>query len=135
MTRLQDLYQTADRLGLQVFCFPLRSSTAISTPDGYIGMDVSKLKTGAEELVCLAHEMGHCATGSFYTMDSSLIQRARCEQKADRWAIRRLVSLRELKSALRRGLTRPDELADYFSVPEEFLRKSLEYYRNAKGAI
>lgn len=135
MTRLQELYRTADGLGLQVYCFPLRGSTAISTPDGYIGIDVSKVKTGAEELVCLAHEMGHCATGSFYTLDSSCVQRARCEQKADRWAIQRLVPLRELKRALRRGITRPDELAEHFSVPEEFLKKCLAYYRDAKNAL
>ena len=100
MTRLQDLYRTADRLGLQVCCFPLHNSPAISSPDGCIGLDKEKLPTSAEELACLAHEMGHCVTGGFYTMESSMIQRARCEQRAERWAIRRLVPLPELKRAL-----------------------------------
>ena len=87
MARLQDLYRTADRLGLQVCCFPLHNSPAISSPDGCIGLDKEKLPTSAEELACLAHEMGHCVTGGFYTMESSMIQRARCEQRAERWAI------------------------------------------------
>lgn len=135
MTRLQDLYRTADRLGLQVCCFPLHNSPAISSPDGCIGLDKEKLPTSAEELACLAHEMGHCVTGGFYTMESSMIQRARCEQRAERWAIRRLVPLPELKRVLKRGITRPDELAEHFCVTEEFLRKSLRYYKEARNAL
>ncbi len=134
MTRLQRLYDTADRLGLQICYFPMQNSTAISTPDGFIGMDVDKLENSAGELVCLAHEMGHCMTGSFYTLDSDLHQRRRCEERADRWAICRLVPLNELKTALKQGLP-PHELAELFGVSEEFLTKCLRYYREAKGAI
>ena len=79
--------------------------------------------------------MGHCVTGGFYTMESSTIQRARCEQRAERWAIRRPVPLPELKRALKRGITRPDELAEHFCVTEEFLRKSLRYYKEARNAL
>ena len=122
MTPLQRLYRTADGLGLQICYFPMRQSAAISTPDGFIGMDVDKLDTSAGELVCLAHEMGHCLTGSFYTTDRDLILRRRCEERADRWAIRQLVPLEELKRAMEAGLP-PHELAEYFGVPEPFLEK------------
>ena len=135
MTPLQKLYETADGQGLQVCYFPMRQSCALSTPDGFIGMDVDKLENSAGELVCLAHEMGHCLTGSFYTTDSDACQRRRCEERADRWAIRRLVPLEDLQHALAAGLTRPFELAEYFSVPEEFLQKCLRYYRDACGAL
>lgn len=135
MTRLQGLYETADGLGLQICYFPMGQITAISTPDGFIGMDVDKLENAAEETVCLAHEMGHWMTGSFYTVDSGLCQRRRCEERADRWAIGRLVPLEELKRALKSGLTRPDELAEHFGVPEAFLRKCVQYYKEAKGAL
>ena len=135
MTRLQGLYETADGLGLQICYFPMGQITAISTPDGFIGMDVDKLENTAEEAVCLAHEMGHCLTGSFYTVESSLCQRRRCEERADRWAMGRLVPLEELKKALESGLTRPDELAEHFGVPEPFLCKCVQYYKEAKGAL
>ncbi len=134
MTTLQRLYDTADRLGLQICCFPMQSNTAISTPDGFIGMDVDKIDTSAGELVVLAHEMGHCLTGSFYTLDSDLCQRQRCEERADRWAIGRLVPLSELKAALDQGMP-PHELAEHFGVPEAFLEKCLRYYHEAKGEI
>lgn len=135
MTRLQGLYETADGLGLQICYFPMGQLTAISTPDGFIGMDVDKLENAAEEAVCLAHEMGHCLTGSFYTVESSLCQQRRCEERADRWAMGRLVPLEELKGLLECGVTRPDELAEHFGVPEQFLRKCVQFYKEAKGAL
>lgn len=134
MTRLQRLYETADGLGLQICYFPLSRNTAVSTPDGFIGMDTDKLEDSAGELECLAHEMGHCLTGSFYTLDSDICQRRRCEERADRWAIQQLVPLAELKRALRRGLP-PHELAEQFGVTLPFLEKCLRYYRDAKGAL
>ena len=135
MTRLQGLYETADGLGLQICYFPMGQITAISTPDGFIGMDVDKLENTAEETVCLAHEMGHCLTGSFYTVESSLCQQRRCEERADRWAMGRLVPLEELKGLLKCGVTCPDELAEHFGVPEQFLRKCVQFYKEAKGAL
>ena len=104
MTHLQRLYETADGLGLQICYFPMENNTVISTPDGFIGMDVDRLENSAGELECLAHEMGHCITGSFYTLDSDLYQRRRCEERADRWAMERLVPLKDLKRALAMGL-------------------------------
>ena len=135
MTRLQGLYETADGLGLQICYFPMEQLTAISTPDGFIGMDVDKLEDSARETVCLAHEMGHCLTGSFYTVDSNLCQQRRCEERADRWAMGQLVPLEELKRLLESGVTRPDELAEHFGVPEQFLRKCVQFYKEAKGAL
>ena len=134
MTHLQRLYETADGLGLQICYFPMENNTAISTPDGFIGMDVDRLEDSAGELVCLAHEMGHCLTGSFYTLDSDHHQRQRCEERADRWAMETLVPLNDLKRALEMGL-RHHELAELFGVTEEFLEKCLWYYREAKGEI
>ena len=135
MTQLQCLYETADGLGLQICYFPMERLTALSTPDGFIGMDVDKLENTAQETVCLAHEMGHCLTGSFYTTASDAALRRRCEERADRWAIRRLVPLEALKDALTRGMTQPHELAEYFGVPEPFLQKCVQYYKEAQNAL
>ena len=135
MTRLQGLYETADGLGLQICHLPMERLTAISTPDGFIGMDVDKLETSAQETVCLAHEMGHCLTGSFYTVDTGLQQRQRCEERADRWAMGQLVPLEELKQVLQGGITCTYELAEHFDVPEPFLCRCIQYYKEAKGAL
>ncbi|MBQ7492362.1 MAG: ImmA/IrrE family metallo-endopeptidase [Clostridia bacterium] len=135
MTRLQRLYQRAEALGLQVYFLPLQARRGISTPDGAIGMDPDRQESAAAEAVCLAHEMGHCVTGSFYTAEAGRIERLRCEARAQRWAYDALVPLEELRRLLRQGVTRPDELAEHFDVTEGFLRECLDYYKNTKNAI
>ena len=134
MTRLTNLYRKAEELEIQVIQCSMASLQALSTPDNFIGIDPDKLED-REELVCLAHEMGHCATGSFYTSDTPLVDRTRLEQRADRWAIRQLVPLEELKDLLRGGVDRWDEAAEHFQVTEEFLRKAVAFYRDARDQL
>ena len=134
MTRLTDLYRKAEELDIRVIQFPMASLRAVSTPDNYIGIDPDKLED-REELVCLAHEMGHCATGSFYTSDATMLDLTRQEQRADRWAIRQLVPLEELKNLLRSGVDRWDEAAEHFQVTEEFMRKAVAFYRDARDQL
>ena len=134
MTRLTDLYRKAEALAIRVIQFPMASLRAVSTPDNFIGIDPDKLED-REELVCLAHEMGHCATGSFYTSDATMLDRTRQEQRADRWAIRQLVPLEELKNLLRSGVDRWDEAAEHFQVTEEFMRKAVAFYRDARDQL
>ena len=134
MTRLTDLYRKAEELDIRVIQFPMASLRAVSTPDNFIGIDPDKLED-REELVCLAHEMGHCATGSFYTSDATMLERTRQEQRADRWAIRQLVPLEELKNLLRSGVDRWDEAAEHFQVTEEFMRKAVAFYRDARDQL
>ena len=134
MTRLTDLYRKAEELDIRVIQFPMASLRAVSTPDNFIGIDPDKLED-REELVCLAHEMGHCATGSFYTSDATVLDRTRQEQRADRWAIRQLVPLEELKNLLRSGVHRWDVAAEHFQVTEEFMRKAVAFYRDARDQL
>lgn len=75
----------------------------------------------------LAHELGHCATGSFYT-PNTLSLRSRCEYRADKWAIKKLISKDELIEAIERGYTEPWQLAEYFEVTEKFIIKALKFY-------
>lgn len=102
---------------------PLCRSIAL---DGYICLDCSL--TGAEETECLAHELGHCITNSFYYRTSSDLACRKAERRADKYAIRKLVPKGELKKKINKGL-RAWEIADEFGVPEPFLRHAVEYYR------
>ena len=121
----------------QVICFdlPATHSVSVMTDGGrcYIGMDPFAIETDAQEKVHLAHELGHCKTGAFYSLNSPLETRERQELRADRWAIRTLIPAEELNVVL--GLlNEPWSLAEYFGVTEEFMRKAIEYYK-LKGII
>lgn len=59
--------------------------------------------------------------------------RRRREERADRWAVGRLVPYGALCEALAEGCREPWELAERFEVTEAFLLTAIRYYRDAKG--
>lgn len=92
-------------------------------------MDPFRIDTTAQERVHLAHELGHCETGAFYNVYSSLDLREKQEKKADRWAVSCLVPAEEFMRVLSEGVVEVWELAEYFDVTEEFIRKAAEIYK------
>lgn len=95
----------------------------------YIGMDPFRIESETEERVHLAHELGHCMTGSFYNVYSRLDIRERHEVRADRKAAAWLVPLDELKAAFDCGITEIWNLAEHFCVTEDFMQKTIDGYR------
>lgn len=77
----------------------------------------------------VAHEIGHCETLSFYNTYSPLEIRGKQERKADRWAVARLVPVRELTEALMNGIKEIWDLAEHFNVTEEFMIKAIEIHK------
>lgn len=91
-----------------------------------IGID--DMPTSADETVHLGHELGHTETGSFYSEMSCLDLRQRHENRADRWAIQKLIPVCDFDQAVGSGLTEVWQLADFFNVTEEFMRKAICLY-------
>ena len=137
MTELSTLYRTADKLNIPVYYLPLPQTGSLSTmsEDGAcaIGMDCSRRRTRNEVRIRLAHELGHCVTGSFYNRYSPCDLRKLHENRADKYAIRRLIPQEELEAAIAEGLDRW-ELADRFGVDQPFLQKALCLYTHGNLA-
>ena len=133
-----DLYAYAERRNIDVDWIPMRRATSLSVPlgDGYaIALDPWKLGTVAQETVCLAHELGHCETGSFYNQYAALDVRQRHENRADKWAIRRLVPENDLDAAMADGCDTIQALADRFGVTEPFMAKAVCWYAYGNLAV
>lgn len=133
-----DLYAYAERRNIDVDWVPMRRATSLSVPlgDGYaIALDPWKLGSLAQETVCLAHELGHCETGSFYNRFAKLDVRQRHENRADKWAIRRLVPEDDLDAAMADGCNTIPALADRFGVTEPFMRKAVCWYAHGNLAV
>lgn len=133
-----DLYAYAERRNIDVDWVPMRRATSLSVPlgDGYaIALDPWKLGTVAQETVCLAHELGHCETGSFYNRYAALDVRQQHENRADKWAIRRLVPAEDLETAMADGCDTIPALADRFGVTEPFMRKAVCWYAHGNLAV
>ena len=133
-----DLYAYAERRNIDVDWVPMRRATSLSVPlgDGYaIALDPWKLGTLAQETVCLAHELGHCETGSFYNRYAALDVRQQHENRADKWAIRHLVPEDDLDAAMADGCDTIPALADRFGVTEPFMRKAVCWYAHGNLAV
>ena len=131
--KTNELYDLAENNSIPVYSFnlPLTSSVSISDKDGNcaIGIDPFAIQTTSDERVFLAHELGHCITGSFYNRYSDFDIRAKHEHRADKWAIKKLVPEDELQNAFKQGIVEPWNLAEYFNVTEDFIIKAVNYYK------
>ena len=126
------LYDYAAASGIAVFDFSLPANGSVSVIDDsgacYIGIDASVIDGDVLERVHLGHELGHCATGSFYNRYSPYDLRQRHENRADRWAIHRMITEDQLDEAVAEGCCEIWDLAERFGVTEQFMKKAVCLY-------
>ena len=129
---IRALYDFAKQQNIEVYPFPLEETGSMSVmlEDGqcFIGMDGSVADGGKQERVHLSHELGHCVTGSFYSIHTAVDCRQRHENRANKWAIQKLIPVDDLDDAVAQGNSEIWELADRFGVTEEFMRKAVCFY-------
>ena len=129
---LSALYDIAAKQNIPILSFPLEKTGSMSVMDDggncFIGMDPKLRDGGVRERVHLGHELGHCLTGSFYNRYAAVDHRRRHENRADKWAIRKLVPVARLDDAVAEGCTELWQLADRFGVTEEFVKKAVCLY-------
>ena len=127
-----DLYVLAEKKNIAVMetSLPETGSLSLMTEGGacYIGIDPATQDGSIQERVHLAHELGHCVTGSFYNRYSNFDCRQRHENRADKWAIETLIPVEALDDAIAAGCTQMWELAERFGVTEDFVRKAVCWY-------
>lgn len=132
MRPLQEFYRIANEQNIVVDRFALSSREALSLMDTdghcYIAIDPKRITSENDERNKLAHELGHCVTGSFYNRYAAIDCRQRHENRADKWAIRELITEEELDIAVAEGDTEIWQLADRFGVTEQFMKKAICLY-------
>ncbi|MFR7722193.1 MAG: ImmA/IrrE family metallo-endopeptidase [Clostridia bacterium] len=131
---LNDLYQFAendnDITVISAECDEYKALSLL-TPRGkcFIGMDYNEIKTEREERQYLAHEIGHCVKGAFYSPEADISTILKQEHRADAEAIKYLVPKEELIEALKSGLTEIWQLCEYFDVDVKYIRLAYwEYF-------
>ena len=138
IVEIHELFSIADRDQISVYWMDMESTESLSCclPDGScaVALDPWKLRSLADEKVKLAHEIGHCETGSFYNQYAAYDLRCKHERRADKWAYQALVPEEALLEAVRAGYVESWELAEYFDVPEDFIKRAYEYYQTKKIA-
>ena len=127
---LDQLYERAWSDGIEIDEVPMRELRAVSFPEGWIAIDSSKFASVIEFKCELAHEIGHCETGSFYNIYSPYCLKSQCEYQANKRAASILMPYRDVARALSRGYATIAALADYFEVTEEFAEMALSIYND-----
>ena len=126
------LYDLAEQENIEVIRFPMAINGSMSVMDDngacYIGMDDAVRDGGIQERVHLIHELGHFVTGIFYNRYAAIDSRQRHENRADKWAVKKLIPVEALDDAIAEGCTEVWELAERFGVTEEFVRKAVCYH-------
>lgn len=139
MKSILSLYQYAEKRNIEIVTFPLpeTASMSIEAESGacYIGIDYRRIENETDERVHLSHELGHCVTGSFYNRYAKMDIRQKHENRADKWAIRKLIPVEKLDTAVAEGHTELWDLADYFGVTEDFIKKAVCYYVHGNLAV
>ena len=125
--QLDTLYGIAERKGIRIHGYPFKKIVSMST-NGNIGIDFKKIKNSREHKTVVAHELGHCSTGSFYNIKSKFETVERMECRADRWAVSQLIPFEKYYHALTSGITEIWQLAEHFEVTEEFMKKTAQLY-------
>lgn len=129
------IYNELAAKGVQFYLWDLdcKAVTLEMAGEYAVFLDFDRIAGASEEAVVLAHEAGHIFTGATHRVASPWDLIERHEQRADRWAIRRLLPYGALRQAMRQGCTEPYQLAERFGVTEPFVKKACGYYHDACG--
>ena len=95
---------------------------------GAIFMNEAYYLTAAERHTALAHERGHLDSGAMYSFDTPLITMEQCEYRAWKRAVMEALPFADMLSAYESGFTEVWQLAEYFDVTEDFIRRAAEIY-------
>ena len=125
--KLCDIAEEDDILMLRGQLHNAPSMAICDDGDCAIIIDYSQIDSNAKLLVCTAHEVGHCETGSFYT-EKSLELRCRMENRANKWAIKKLIPKNEMEQAIIDGNEEVWQLAEYFGITEDMVKFAFWVY-------
>ena len=136
MFEISDFYQYCRSNDVDVIPFigcPQPGATIRDHGFYAVFLDFSKIRsTQLLRGVCY-HELGHIATGALHKVDSPFELVERSEYRANRWAAEHFLPAEEIREAFSMGYTEPWQLAEYFDLPEEDVRKALQYWTQCKG--
>lgn len=137
MEQILALYDELNSAGVRFYHWDMDEGQACTIEiDGNYGifMDFHNIRTEAEELVAVAHEGGHVATGATHRVSSPYDLVSKHEYKADKWAIQRLIPAHALDEAVADGYTDIYALADRFNVTVPFMKKAVCFHTHGNLA-
>ncbi len=131
------LLETAEELCIDITYKKIKIAKSLVIRDQdelTININEKAIETDSEKNVFLAHELGHCISGSLYTINHSKLYRGSAEYRADYRAAQLIMPIDKLKECINIGITENYALAEHFNITEEFVKRALYIYGN-KGLL
>lgn len=127
------IYEDLDALGVDVAEVSMKHNVAIALEDNFIALDPSRCSTESMRYTVLAHEAGHFISGAFYPVRCPYAIREQAEQRAFAASVHQYLPVDEIRRAMLAGYTEPWQLAEYFDLTEEYIKKALHYWTECRG--
>lgn len=131
MEVLHKLYDCIEKERILLMHYNIQNKKAatINIRSSYaIFINGKKIRNRHEEFAVLAHEYGHCKTGSTHSLMSKFDTIARHEHRANKCAIHDFLPVENIKKAFEKGYTDLWDLAEYLDMPETFVKKAYDLY-------
>lgn len=135
---LNKLYDIAEKENIKVYDWNIEDCSGIYLnydKINAVALNYDEFGTYIEEKCTLAEELGHYYMDATYSLSSSLETKSRQEYRAKKWAYTTLIPFADFKNALKKGITKIYELAEYFDVTVEFMQNCITFYTNKYGYI
>mgnify|MGYP006925904836 CR=1 FL=1 len=138
LSALSDLYSYAQEEHIGIYAYPIEFRAAVSMRDGprrATFFDFAKLTTTADICWAAAHENGHHHMGAYHKVDSPYQVWGQAEYRANHWAFEHYLSPAQLLEAFEAGYTEAWQIAEWFNLPEDAVKKALHYWTECRGVI
>ena len=105
-------------------------ATTLNIKNDYaIFIDYKKLQTLDKEFLAVVHEMGHCMSGTTHKVISPFDLVEKHDYLANKYSVHKYLPLETLNNAIKNGYTEYWELSEYFDLPENFIKLSVNIYK------
>ena len=120
MEQLKNAYNKIDEMGIKMFSYniPFSKSVTIESNGKYgIFIDYNKIEDSYDEFMVLAHEYGHCVSGSTHSLNSPADLISKHEYIADKTAAFEFLPVKNIINAVNNGCHTIEEISDYLDLP------------------
>ena len=136
MIELCNVYHSIEQKGSRICNYDIGFAPAVTmslSDELCVFIDTAAIKSVAALKYLLIHEEGHCATGALHSVSSPFELIEKNEHKADRWTFENYITITEIKEAISYGYTEMWQLAEWFDLPEKYLRKAVKFYKENRN--
>ena len=127
-----EVYKKIEDENVQILSFGISGIKGLTIcADGNCGVFINdkEINNSDEEFCVVAHEYGHCATGTLYRLNSDESYVSQCEYRADRKAVLTFLPIDRLNDAIECGCQTSYEFSEYLDLPEKFVIMAFNHYQ------